>query len=327
MRRYERPNNLRVDALRVPAETKDLLKRLLQLTDREVHISRSETSKVRPVWTFTLAPPFRDIQVAVALNAEKVTLYIKARNPLGVDVRSELGQLARVERQFPNPDNRNPPSFFRVQGVAPGLQPDAVNPLLLVAPQAGRALDALNIYLGVAGGTAKAALQQSRSATASPTSKVIAADAVPTLATDDSIDLCTDSNSSGPPGGGLSEEVGTVVSEDDESAFPEGVAAYKLHRRFERDGEFSRRVKQARLKALGKLACEVCRFDFARVYGVWGLGYIEAHHRVPVHKLDGKSSTRAEDLALVCSNCHRMLHRSNPQITVEELRSRMSLHR
>lgn len=188
MRPYERPTNLRIDALRVPAETKDVLKRLLQLTDREVHVSRSDASKVRPVWTFTLAPPFRDVQVAVALNAEKVTLYIKARNPLGVDVRSELGQLALIEQQYPNPGDRKPPSFFGVRGVAPGLQPDAVNPLLRVAPQAGRALDALNIYLGVAEETAKSALRELGPATSSPTAKVIATDAVAALADEDSLE-------------------------------------------------------------------------------------------------------------------------------------------
>lgn len=314
--RYERITTQRIDALGVPAETKDLLKRLRQLTDREVHVSRSDESKVRPVWTFTLAPPFRDIQVAVALNVEKVTLYIKARNPLGVDVRSELVQLARLERQFPNPENRNPPSFFSVRGVAPGLLPDPENPLLLVAPQAGRALDALNIYLGVARATPTNDLRQFGPA---PTE----GDA--TLDEGESRDLSTVSNSPGLSGGGLNEEVGTVVPEDDESAFPEGVAAYRLHRTYERDDDFSKRVKQTRLKAQGKLACEACLFDFARKYGVTGLGYIEAHHKVPVHKLGGKSNTRAEDLALVCSNCHRMLHRSNPQVTIEELRSRILL--
>jgi hypothetical protein len=49
-------------------------------------------------------------------------------------------------------------------------------------------------------------------------------------------------------------------------------------------------------------------------------GFIECHHLVPLHELRGLRKTRLEDLALVCSNCHRMLHRQRPCLTVNELR-------
>lgn len=312
MSRYERPSNATVDALRVSAETKGVLKRLLQLTDRPVHISRSDTSKVRPVWTFTLASPFRDVQVAVALNTKKAAMYVKARNRRGADIRAELGELALIEDQYPNPTGRKPPSFFSTQGIAPGLQPDVSNPLLRIAPNAGRALDALNVYLGVTNPDPTLAVPHPSSTTTK---------AAPTTETDQS----RLGESSNLKGSGTGEAADDIPPEDDESAFPEGVAAYKLHRQLERDGEFSRRVKRTRLKTLGKLECEVCHFDFVRTYGLLGLGYIEAHHRIPVHKLGGVTPTNEKDLALVCSNCHRMLHRSNPQFTVEELRSRIKI--
>ena len=110
-----------------------------------------------------------------------------------------------------------------------------------------------------------------------------------------------------------------IADEDDESAFPEGRKTYALHRKLERDGGLPRRVKAARLASTGKLECEACAFDFAGAFGELGEGFIEAHHRVPVHKLDGTVKTKAQDLALVCPNCHRMLHRSDPHLSVEEL--------
>ncbi|MFE0807722.1 HNH endonuclease [Streptomyces sp. NPDC058848] len=59
------------------------------------------------------------------------------------------------------------------------------------------------------------------------------------------------------------------------------------------------------------LRCEVCAFDFARVYGELGDGYIEVHHVTPLHA-SGARETRLEDLACLCANCHRMCHRSRP---------------
>ena len=116
----------------------------------------------------------------------------------------------------------------------------------------------------------------------------------------------------------------SIADEDDESAFPEGRESYRLHRRLERDGSLPRRVKAARLAKSGKLECEACEFDFAEAFGELGEGFIEAHHRVPVHKLGGTTKTKAEDLSLVCPNCHRMLHRSDPHLSVEELRELLS---
>jgi hypothetical protein len=118
-----------------------------------------------------------------------------------------------------------------------------------------------------------------------------------------------------------------IAEEDDESAFPEGRETYALHRKLERDGRLPKRAKAARLANTGKLECEACAFEFAAAFGQLGVGFIEAHHRVPVHKLDGSTKTKAEDLALVCPNCHRMLHRSDPHLSVEELRDLLTARR
>jgi len=111
-----------------------------------------------------------------------------------------------------------------------------------------------------------------------------------------------------------------IVIEDDESAYPEGKARYEQHRRLERDAKITRRAKALRLETSGRLECEVCGFDFSVVYGKAGHGFIEAHHRKPVSTLDGVKKTKIEDIALVCSNCHRMLHHVAPLQEIEQLR-------
>ncbi len=100
----------------------------------------------------------------------------------------------------------------------------------------------------------------------------------------------------------------------------EGGVLLRTHLRRERSPRL-RRNKIADAKRRGQaIACEVCGFDFFCVYGPRGLDYIECHHRLPLH-VGGKTRTRLQDLALICSNCHRMIHRKAPWLTVEELRS------
>jgi HNH endonuclease len=55
--------------------------------------------------------------------------------------------------------------------------------------------------------------------------------------------------------------------------------------------------------------CQVCSIDFEKVYGNLGREFAEAHHLRPLSTLRGKSRTSLDDLATVCANCHRMLHR------------------
>jgi 5-methylcytosine-specific restriction protein A len=113
---------------------------------------------------------------------------------------------------------------------------------------------------------------------------------------------------------------GEELMVDPEEVFPEGRVLTRLHVQRERNRDAVAKKKSSILKTAGKLACEVCDFDFAREYGSVGAGFIECHHREPLSTLNGVSKTRLSDLALVCSNCHRMLHRK-PWRSVEQLRS------
>jgi 5-methylcytosine-specific restriction protein A len=71
----------------------------------------------------------------------------------------------------------------------------------------------------------------------------------------------------------------------------------------------------------GVLMCEVCEFDFHAAYGDLGYGFMECHHIVPLCELEESSLVRLDDLALVCSNCHSMLHCARPWRSIAQLRA------
>jgi 5-methylcytosine-specific restriction enzyme A len=113
----------------------------------------------------------------------------------------------------------------------------------------------------------------------------------------------------------------SIPDEDDEIAeAQEGRILTRVHRSRERSRKLVERKKTAALKVDGRLACEVCGFDFEATSGPRGTGVIECHHIKPVHTLTDGSKTKLTDLVLVCSNCHRMIHAGRPWLTVGELR-------
>jgi hypothetical protein len=101
----------------------------------------------------------------------------------------------------------------------------------------------------------------------------------------------------------------------------EGAASYASHLRRERNSAVTSAKKEQAFAVHGCLKCEVCGFNFLAVYGELGEGYCEVHHKIPLASLDGQRVTKLDDLAIVCSNCHRMIHRQNPIISVSELKT------
>ncbi|MFD7443299.1 HNH endonuclease [Streptomyces sp. NPDC059909] len=114
----------------------------------------------------------------------------------------------------------------------------------------------------------------------------------------------------------------TPIPEDELHDFeaPEGRLLLRRHMTRERNRGLRQKKIEAALRQEGSLACEVCSFDFEQVYGERGTGYIECHHVVPLH-VAGEGPTKLSELALICANCHRMIHRSAPWPTPEELRA------
>ena len=117
----------------------------------------------------------------------------------------------------------------------------------------------------------------------------------------------------------------TIVHQnaDNDDEFIEGRLLTGTHIRRERSSSLTRRKKQRVLEMLGTLACEVCEFDFHKTYGQLGQGYAECHHLIPLSELGTTVRNSTKDLAIVCSNCHRMLHKSKPVLSVAELRSKI----
>ena len=68
----------------------------------------------------------------------------------------------------------------------------------------------------------------------------------------------------------------------------------------------------------------VCDFNFEKVYGSIGYQFIHVHHLNPMatNKQENKVNP-IDDLRPVCPNCHSMLHKDNPPLTIEELKAKL----
>jgi len=91
----------------------------------------------------------------------------------------------------------------------------------------------------------------------------------------------------------------------------------KYHLRVERNSRISKLVKDKK-----GYICEACSFDFGDKYGSLGKDYIEAHHLLPISTLEpGKiEMDLVDDFAVLCSNCHRMIHRLDNPSNLEEFK-------
>ncbi|MCR9134150.1 MAG: HNH endonuclease [bacterium] len=72
--------------------------------------------------------------------------------------------------------------------------------------------------------------------------------------------------------------------------------------------------------------CAVCGFEFEKKYGELGRGFIHVHHLIPISEI-GKAYQvdPINDLRPVCPNCHAMLHKTNPPLTIEELKKKIKM--
>jgi len=76
-------------------------------------------------------------------------------------------------------------------------------------------------------------------------------------------------------------------------------------------------------KASSDYRCDVCGMGFEDVYGPIGREHIVAHHKYPIGRRKCASKTTMHDIALVCDNCHAMLHREDPPLSIGALRRRL----
>lgn len=113
---------------------------------------------------------------------------------------------------------------------------------------------------------------------------------------------------------------GHLADVDDQSFLSlEGRQKLVVHKTRERDATLVSSKKASVLAQNGALVCEACDFDFQEFYGELGEGYGEVHHLRPLSK-GGERKTSLSDLAILCANCHRMIHRTEPMMSIEEFK-------
>lgn len=84
------------------------------------------------------------------------------------------------------------------------------------------------------------------------------------------------------------------------------------------------RNKEARDKCLEYHGynCSICGFDFYEIYGEVGKNFIHVHHIIPLYKINTEYKIDPiNDLIPICPNCHAMIHRRKPELSVDELKN------
>lgn len=83
------------------------------------------------------------------------------------------------------------------------------------------------------------------------------------------------------------------------------------------------RYSKARNSCIKKygVKCIVCGFDFEDVYGEHGAGFIHVHHIKPLGEIGREYTLNPKkDLVPLCPNCHAMVHRKNPALSIKKLK-------
>lgn len=95
---------------------------------------------------------------------------------------------------------------------------------------------------------------------------------------------------------------------DLESEFPEGRLMTILHSWRERDRGLRHKLLMTRIRS-GPLACEMCGTVSFSSRPELEDAMFEVHHLVPL-ACSGQRITRLSEVALLCANCHRLIHRA-----------------
>jgi hypothetical protein len=114
--------------------------------------------------------------------------------------------------------------------------------------------------------------------------------------------------------GSLAPEDGSIPGA---TARTEGGVKVRISRQRERNPK----LRNDAIRIHG-LSCQGCGFNFSDAYGDLGAGFIEVHHMVPLANAEKRKTNPETDLAVLCSNCHRMVHRKKDIcLSLDELKS------
>ena len=118
----------------------------------------------------------------------------------------------------------------------------------------------------------------------------------------------------------ISEELFDTIHTELPKEYLEGKELLTSHLTHERNKEVVSLAKfRFKVNHSGRLFCEKCGFDFSLKYGERGFDFIEAHHIKPISARTKNEITKVEDIVLLCSNCHNIVHRKRPWLSMAEL--------
>lgn len=110
--------------------------------------------------------------------------------------------------------------------------------------------------------------------------------------------------------------------------YNEGSVIYRIHARRERSIELRNKFLGKRKKT-GELTCELCGHQALHIPSEYRESVFEIHHLNPLNNT-GKTKNTLKDLALVCANCHRVLHKlireSTSTISLKEAKLHLELN-
>lgn len=73
--------------------------------------------------------------------------------------------------------------------------------------------------------------------------------------------------------------------------------------------------------------CAVCGFDFEKVFGELGRGFIHVHHLKPLSQIQEEYEVDPiADLRPVCPNCHAMIHNGAEMMSIQDLKTLIREH-
>lgn len=113
------------------------------------------------------------------------------------------------------------------------------------------------------------------------------------------------------------------IDEEDLADIKEGHKKQIVVNAYERNPEARKRcIAYYRKLNNGKIKCEICGFDFGKVYGEEFEGKIHIHHIRDIATIGEEYVVDAiKDLLPICPNCHMVAHSRKPAMLPEEIKA------
>lgn len=121
------------------------------------------------------------------------------------------------------------------------------------------------------------------------------------------------------------EQLNSTVS--DEEAFAEGKIITETHKRKERNKNIRKTIIAIRKKN-NTVFCDLCGMKPYFDDSIDECAIFECHHIIPLSQSGGLVETKIDDIAFLCSNCHKAIHskiaKEKKWITPEEMKNFVS---